>query len=59
MWLINKRFNFLSELLEVSKYCTALSTITQKGYEAVFMPIYDYYELAVKDFPHETIIEIK
>jgi hypothetical protein len=59
MYLVNRKFNFLEELIDISEHYNGLSTITQKGYEDMFMPVYEKYEDAVIDYPHELIIEIK
>ena len=59
MYLVNRKFNFLEELIDISEHCNGLSTITQKGYEDMFMPVYEKYEDAVIAHPYDLIIEIK
>ena len=59
MFLVNKSFMYESDMIMESKNLSAISVVLQYGYEKVFIPIYDSYEDAVKDFPHENIIELK
>lgn len=58
MWLVNKTFKFISELVKESPRSKGVATFSQKGYEKLFIPTYESYEEAVGDFPYENIIKV-
>ena len=63
MWLVNKLFPCSIEVLK-HNFAPHVSEVAIIRYENIYndnaiMPIYNNYEDAVKDFPNETIIEIK
>ena len=64
MWLVNKTYLSESEASSQSINCDSITEMrihktTEDEYEVLYIPIYKTYELAVKDWPCETIIEIK
>ena len=63
MWLINKSYLLESEAHLESPHCNSIAEIrvheSDISYEIWYIPIYKTYESAVKDWPYETIVEIK
>lgn len=59
MWLINKSYKSIDELTIEAPNANGVATIYRQGYYKVDMPMYETYEHAVGDFPHETIIQVK